>query len=191
MRPVLSIALALAVLVASRHASADEGPATAPAPAPPKKTAAHAFVEGGAAFGVLFGLGTVTGSVQGGAALDLSPRFGITLGADVELGKTSDGALPLGEVASFLVFETKASALRFGIGPQLSYFWIERARAAENSPIDALGIGVRARLTVDLVRLDGEPATGRALYFSAAPTFEFFTGSAVTWRGSATLGVRF
>jgi hypothetical protein len=109
----------------------------------------------------------------------------------VSIGKTSLGELPLGEVAVSTTFDRVLGPVRLGAGPEASYFRISRARREET--IDAIGLGFRARLSVDIVHFEDEKnALGNpsGLYLAVSPDSEWQTGTRKLFRAGPSSGMR-
>ena len=156
----------------------------------------RAFAAGGASYGELYGIGLTAGRIEGGLVVDTSRRFAITFGAGHELGETAVG-LSTGDVHLYSTFDLVFGRVRLGVGPELSYSWITRARSTSaGRNIDALGMGLRLHVGVDAVTL-GE---GRAIFVGLTAETQWlrgpraffdFDGGAVAWRLGAAGGLRF
>jgi hypothetical protein len=181
------VPLVVVLLAAPTAAAADE----------PRRV--FGVLAGGVGHGQLLDVDVTTPSFEGGVSVALHERVAMTLAATVDIGETKIGGLGLGEVAPFATFELVLWRFRLGAGPQLSYFWIDRA--GDRPAIDALGLGLRGRISFDLVYLDDAPkafGTRTGIYLAASPSAEWltdtndlFTGGAAAWRANATLGLRF
>ena len=127
-----------------------------------------------------------------------SRAHALVAGADVELGKTNSGHLGTGDFALFATIEGVVGRFRLGAGPQLSYFWMSRADTSTGPHVDAFGLGIRTRVSFDLVRFD--EGKGRAIFLAVSSDLEWLrgwsyflsvNGGTAALRANGTLGVRF
>ena len=196
-RLLLAPLLVVLALVAPRPAYAEDA---VPPPSNPSRVP-HVLLGAGLSYGQLFGIGARATAIEGGLVVDMSRHVALSVGADVELGKMTIAELPMGDVAVFGTIDGVAGRFRFGAGPQLSYFWMSRTTASSAPTIDAIGLGARARVSVDLLRFDDErPEHSRGIFLAVSPDFEWlrgpskivdFTTGTLAWRANATVGLRF
>lgn len=151
------------------------------------------IVGGGASYGGLYGLDLGAATLEGGLTMTQSPLFAVTLSADGRIGKTLTGTLAFGDVAAAVTFDGTRGRFRLGVGPQLSYVWIGRARDSDSDRVDTFAIGLRGRVSVDLVHFDDDDSTShRGLYLQISPQLEKFLGpNGFAWHAGAGVGIRF
>jgi hypothetical protein len=174
----------------------DTPPPEAPRPVKKEGIRFRIAAAGGLAYGSVLSVGSRGYAIDAAAVLRPSEHLGATVGLAVDLGET-EWKLRTREYAAYGTIEAIIGRLRLGAGPQLSFFWMERAPSSIASSVDAIGIGVRARITFDVLAFDGD----RALFVSAIPVVEVMRGTtsflhwdkgaAVAWRVAPTVGVRF
>jgi hypothetical protein len=178
--PALAL-FALILLLSSTSKAEDRPSASSPG------ARGHFLLGGGLSYGGLFAIGMRTTTIETGGVLDLSRHHAVTVGGDLNLGKTDIGDLPVHAIGLSTTVDAVVGRFRFGIGPRASYFWL--SRATSSATIDTLGIGLRGRVSVDLLRLN--EAGSRGIYFSVSPDVELLALLHPIWRAGAMIGLRF
>lgn len=190
-RNVLAAAIVAAGILATSHAFAEEEPAPTP---PPTPAFFRGWIAAGASAGEFWNIGTTSFHGTFGGNWDHG-HLALPFTLEVDLGKTTAG-LGTGQVALALAPQARIGRVRFGGGPEAGYFWLTRNAGASMPPVDAIGLGLCALASVDLVALGEDKAVsllarGEVMYLRGPDSFFRFDRGTAAPRGSLALGVRF
>jgi len=153
------------------------------------------LLAGGETYGAVWGLGSAAKRIEAGATLDLGAHVGGTLLAAVDLGATRE-QLQTDAVTLAATIDLLVGRLRLGVGPKLTYFWMDRAATSSPFAVDAFGPGLRASVTLDVARFDDR----FAIFAGASAQADSIRGTralldvergAFAWRAGGVLGLRF
>lgn len=194
MRRMLPVLASVAI---AAHAGAARAADEADVPSAPKSaTVLRGALAGGATYGSVWGLGSNAKRLEGGITLDFTGHVGGTFFADVDLGATHAGLASDAVTAAVTVDLLLFDRLRLGIGPELTYAWMSRAKTSSLASVDSFGPGLRAAVAFDLVRFDERiavfaGASARADSVRGTRALLDFERGAPSWRAGGVAGLRF
>lgn len=167
----------------------------------PPRRIPHFRLSAGESYGAVFGISSRAWRLEPGVAVSFLRHVGASGAATIDIGETRAG-LGTYDVGMYAGVDIELWPVRVSVGPRFSYLWMNRAPSTTLAPVDAIGIGGRASMTIDIVPL-------RSLSFTSASHAVFIVGAAEAdslrgpshilsvgrgtfgWRLSAGAGVRF
>jgi hypothetical protein len=162
--------------------------------APGTPTSVRGWVAGGLGAGSLYGIGFHEAHGTGGLSVDHG-HLSVPILLEGDFGKTSAG-LATSQVALGAPIQYREGRFRIGAGPEVSYFWLKRAPGASMPAVDAVGLGLCALASFDLVAFDDNRALallvrGEAMWLRGPDSVFDFTRGTVAPRASVAAGLRF